>query len=282
MEFDEIDLEEPEPESAEDKYVVDATTRLSKLFDEDKEKVYYSRQLEVRYEADYYHWVTNRAIGNLAQDGFIRKERHDLRSGGTIDVLRHSRNRYYRRAAARLVGLVEEYSAPNVGGALGLHGESMVLEAFARNSFVMRARNASEFEGRKWTTSKRNLDFIWERDGIRYGMEVKNTLGYIEYEELEEKVQVCRSLGLRPVLVCRMLPKSWIWEVINEGGFALILKWQLYYWTHGDLARRVRRELGLPVDAPKKLHDRTMHRFLRWHRKCAKSESNSHGAERQP
>jgi hypothetical protein len=56
-------------------------------------------------------------------------------------------------------------------------------------------------------------------------------------------------------------------ELITAGGFALIMKYQLYPWTHKELAKRVASELGLPVDAPKALSEGTMHRFLAWHRK---------------
>ncbi len=48
------------------------------------------------------------------------------------------------------MALVNEYADPNVGGALGLHGEAMVLEGFARNQFVMRARDVNEYGDRKW------------------------------------------------------------------------------------------------------------------------------------
>jgi hypothetical protein len=97
------------------------------------------------------------------------------------------------------------------------------------------------------------------------GSRVKNTLRYIEYEEFRTKIELCRTLGITPVFAVRMLPKSWIHELNNAGGFALILKYQLYPWAHRDLARRVRAELGLPVDAPRALEEGTMMRFLRWH-----------------
>jgi hypothetical protein len=64
-----------------------------------------------------------------------------------------------------------------------------------------------------------------------------------------------------------MLPKSWIFELQQAGGFALILKYQLYPWTHRELAHRVRDRLGLPVDASRFLAEGTMNRFLKWHRK---------------
>lgn len=69
-------------------------------------------------------------------------------------------------------------------------------------------------------------------------------------EEFLIKIKLCESLGIKPVFVCRMLPRSWIYDLNNSGGFALILKYQLYPWTHKELANRVSEELNLPVGAP--------------------------------
>lgn len=107
--------------------------------------------------------------------------------------------------------------------------------------------------------------FIFERDGLAYGVEVKNTLGYMDHGELLVKIALCRHLGIRPVFAARMLPKSWVKAVVDAGGFALIMKYQLYPWAHRDLARRVRADLGLPVDSPRALQDGTMQRFVTWH-----------------
>lgn len=163
--------------------------------------------------------------------------------------------------------MVEEYANPNIGGAVGLHGEFMVLEGFARFQFVMHGRNTREYSGRSWVETDHNLDFIFERDGAAYGVEVKNTLGYMDYKEFQTKIRLCHFLGLQPVFVARMLPRSWMHELITAGGFGLVLKYQLYPWSHRELARRVAGELGLPVDAPRTLEDGTMRRFLGWHRK---------------
>jgi hypothetical protein len=78
---------------------------------------------------------------------------------------------------------------------------------------------------------------------------------------------LCHAIGVRPVIVARMLPKSWIEELRQSGGFALVLKYQLYPWTHRELAKRVASEIGLPVDSPRSLQAGTMQRFLRWHSK---------------
>ena len=119
--------------------------------------------------------------------------------------------------------------------------------------------------GKTWEESEHDLDFIFERDPAVYGIEVKNTLGYMQYKEFGIKIRLCRQLGVRPVFVVRMMPKTWIKELIDSGGYAMVLKYQLYPWTHRELASRVAEELGLPVDAPRALASGTMERFLRWH-----------------
>jgi hypothetical protein len=189
----------------------------------------------------------------LISSGEIQDERRPLATGGTIHLLWHRGYRYYKRDAARLTQLVEEYANPNIGASLGLHGEAMVLEGFASLEFVMRGREVRAFGGREWTETEHDLDFIFERDGLAYGVEVKNTLGYMDQRELRTKMRLSHAIGVRPVFVARMLPRNWILEVRDSGGFALILKYQLYPWAHRDLANRVREALELPVDAPRRL-----------------------------
>lgn len=50
-----------------------------------------------------------------------------------------------------------------------------------------------------------------------------------------------------------MLPKTWTNELLMAGGYAMILQWQLYPLSHLALARRVRTELEITVDAPRAL-----------------------------
>lgn len=245
----------------------EAVVALREFFGVHREQVFFSRQVEVQHEDNYFHWITNRVLRELRSEGHILGETRSLRTGGSINLLWNKGYRFYRRSAARLVKLVEEYADPNIGGVVGLHGEFMVLEGFARTEFVMRGRNTREFAGRVWTQTGHNLDFIFERDGRAYGIEVKNTLGYMDYREFQTKVSLCQFLGIRPVFAARMLPKTWMNELIAAGGFGLIMKYQLYPWSHKELAKRVADELGLPVDAPRALREGTMSRFVVWHRK---------------
>ena len=263
------DLEEiyadslPVPDEAQ----LEARDHLRRFLNGNRDSVFFSRQLEVQNEDQYFHWITNRALHDLEAEGLIQSEWRKLSTGTAIRLVWHKKYRFYKRSASQLVSLVEEYSDPNIGGHLGLHGEAMVLEGFARIQFLMMGRNVNEYLNTRWEDTKHNLDFIFTRDGQAYGVEVKNTLGYMNREEFLIKIRLCKRLGLRPVFVCRMLPRSWIFELRQLGGFALILKYQLYPWTHQELAKRVKQRLNLPVDAPRFLYEGTMNRFLNWHLK---------------
>ena len=264
---DDFTYEEPELEREPDAYEQSARKKLERFFEENDSAVFFANQLAVQNENEYFHWVTHRALADLLADGLIRSEQRKLATGSAIKLLWHKRYRYFKRDVARVVKLVDEYGSPNMCAAIGLHGEQMILGGFARKQFVMREHHARGHKDREWTETQHNLDFIFERDGIAYGVEVKNTLSYLDREEFQTKIRLCEHLGVKPVFACRMLPKTWINQLIDRGGYAMILKYQLYPWTHVELAKRVAKELGLPVDAPRALAEGTMDRFMRWHAK---------------
>lgn len=264
-EFEFLDSEDYEYEYTDDASEKAASKELIRFFNKNEERVFYSRQVEVIFEDKYFHWITNRSLRQLVEKGLINTAKEKLSYGSDINLYWNKRYRYYKRETKKLKALVEAYADPNICAALGLQGEALVLEGFARRGFALKARETREFNNKKWTETENNIDFIFEKEGISYGVEVKNTLRYIEREEFDIKIRLCHWLELRPVFAVRMLPKAWIIDLNKEGGFGLILKYQLYPWGHKRLAVRVRKELGLPVDAPKALFDGTMDRFVNWH-----------------
>src|SRR4051812_46806190 len=137
----------------------DARGAMHEFFERNQEAVFFLRQLEVRNEQRFYHWITNRAIRGLVESGELSSELGHLSSGGEIRLVWHRRYRYYKRAATELIRLVDEYAHPNIGAALGLHGEFMTLEGFARHRFVLLGRETNTLDGLSWTSSAHNLDF---------------------------------------------------------------------------------------------------------------------------
>jgi hypothetical protein len=273
---DEIDIEAFEFDANQarggDPAEVQARAELREFFDEHDEAVFFCRQIEILFEGRFFHWITARALRHLVEAGSVRMEIRRIPStGGVIHLFWNRKYRYYRRAADEVVRVVSEYAHPNVAAAVGIHGEGMVLGGFADSEFVLKARETSEYQGRRWTRTNHDLDFVFERDQVTYGVEVKNTLGYPEHGEIFIKLTMAKFMRLTPVFVARMLPKTLINEIWKAGGFALILKYQLYPYSHRELAKKVAKELRLPVDSPRRLSDGTMKRFMDWHSKRLKS-----------
>jgi hypothetical protein len=266
FEFDGIQAREEDPAELR------ARAELRQFFDEENEAVFFGRQIEILFEKRFFHWITARALRNLVEAGGVKMEIRKIPStGGVIHLFWNRKYRYYRRAADEVLSLVSEYADPKVAAAVGIHGEGMVLGGFADSEFVLKARETNEYQGRRWTETKHDLDFVFMRDQLTYGVEVKNTLGYPEHDEILIKVTMAQVMGVIPVFVARMLPKDWINEIWKAGGFALILKYQLYPYSHRELAKRVAKELRLPVDSPRRLADGTMKRFTDWHARRLKS-----------
>lgn len=263
------DESEWEDEPRNDPKEEEARQTLIDRLEANVERVYYMRQLQVLLEDEFFHWITSRAIRGLRDDDVLRGETRTLKHGGSIKLVWHRKYRYWKRAADRLVTLVERYSNPGMSRALGLQGEAHVSDGFGRFHFVQRGRNVREYNGVQWTETNHDLDFVFERDGRAYGVEVKNKLGYMDEEEMNVKIRLSEHIGVVPVFVVRWAPKSWINDVRKRGGFTLVLKHQLYPWGYEELAEKVRTKLELPVAVPVRLMDGTIRRFERWHEKNA-------------
>jgi hypothetical protein len=143
----------------------------------------------------------------------------------------------------------------------------MIVEAFARNQFLLVGRESKAYGESRWSKTEHDLDLIVERDGVGYGIEVKNTLSYMNEQELRVKLGLCEHIGVRPIFVVRMLPRTWANDIIVAGGYAMILGWQLYPRAQAELAKTIREELGLPVDSPTAVAQGTMEKLLAWHRR---------------
>lgn len=265
--WDNFEYDEPSLERKPDEYEISARKVLEEFFEKNGSNVFFGNQLAVQNEDRFFHWITHRALADLVEAGTLLTESRKLAIGSEIKLVWHRRHRYFRRDAKRVVDLVDQYSSPNMCEAIGHHGEQMILSGFARKQFVMLGEHTRRFGEREWTETDHNLDFIFQRDGRTYGIEVKNTLSYMSQKQFEAKIRLCEKLGIVPVFAVRMLPKTWIHELNTHGGYAMIMKYQLYPPSHVDLARRTAKELGLPVDAPKALAAGTMDRFEKWHMK---------------
>lgn len=271
MEWDDYNPEvQPDPEDdrpgpGDDPAVQNLEPKLLALFDERPDAVFYESQLAVLFERDFFHWVTVRALRELREGGKIGTSLEELMPNTPIRFYFNRRNRYWKRKAEEVRRLVLLFSDQAFTRSLGVQGELLVDAGLPRVGFQPMDDTVQSWEGLTWSETNHDLDRVFRRDGINYGAEIKNRLGYIPKDEFEIKLRMCAALNLVPLFIARMMPRTYIEEVRQAGGFSLIMKYQFYPLSHRALAVSVRNELGLPVDCPTRLEDSTLQRFLTWH-----------------
>jgi hypothetical protein len=239
---------------------------LRDLFEKRASEVFYSRQIEILFERRFFHWITAKALNELVQEQSVSGEFRDL---GSIKLKLYwsKKHRYPRRQSQEIANLVLRSSEQPFTRAIGRHGEMMFDAALPTGGFLPRGRNVNAYGGNRWTESGHDLDRVFEKDAVLYGVEIKNTLAYIEREELQVKIRMCKHLGLTPLFIMRMAPKSYIDMVRLAGGFSLIFEWQLYPHGYAERAKQVRERLGLKVDCPEAIQAGTVARLVNWHEK---------------
>jgi hypothetical protein len=187
---------------------------MSEYFPQKGSGVYYGRQLEIWLERTFFHWITKKALNELVKEGRI---------GFSSEKAGHfkahfyypRRHRYPRRQIIQTLSLIAEFSDPGFTRALGNHGELLVDSGFANIGFRILQRKVREVDGKRWTETNHDLDRLIIRDGERYGVEIKNQLGYIDQTEFQKKLNMCRHFGVRPMFITRMMPKSYNYEELQ-------------------------------------------------------------------
>lgn len=261
----EPDYEDQHPGPGDDPAVQELEPLLQAHLDEHPDTVFYETQLAVLFEKNFFHWVTVRALKDLREAGKIGSALEELSPNVPLRFYFSRRCRYWKRKAEELRRTVLAYSDQAFTRSLGVQGELLIDAGLPQVGFMPMGREVQSWQGRTWTTTNHDLDRVFQRDGISYGAEIKNRLGYIPREEFEAKLLMCEYLGLVPLFIARMMPRTYIERVRQAGGFSLIMKYQFYPISHRELAIRVKNELQLPVDCPTRLQDSTLQRFLNWH-----------------
>ena len=252
-------------EGREDTYVQQAEADILALFDEYPDRVFYYRQLSVLFEHKYFHWVTNMAAHSLVDKRRLATIEIPFGEKSRLKFVFRRGLRYYRRIIQKSVDIVRRYSEYDVAEACGQQAELLFLSALAERGFVCHGREVNAFRGKQWIKTNHDLDFIIERDQVVYGVEVKNRLDYVDRHELQSKLEMCEFLGLRPLMIMRSLPKTYVYEIMQYGGFALVFEAQIYPFGSKPLVRDIQEVLGLKADCPRAIPSGIIDRFLKWH-----------------
>lgn len=250
-----------------DVYFLKAQKEIQELFEQDKESVYYIRQLQVKLEKRYFHWITNNAISGLLKRGYLKDLRFPHKGGASTRYFFLKSNRYPKRRINKIEAIIKEYSNDTITRSCGHRAEDLFCKALALRKFMPEAQKVKEYNGKKWTKTGHDLDFVFTRDNIAYGCEIKNTLGYINKEELKIKIEMCLFFGIKPLFIMRYSPTTYNKLIIDNGGFALIFETQVYELSQEALVKKIEKNLGLPVICSRAIPDGIIDRFEKWHLK---------------
>jgi hypothetical protein len=285
-----VDVDEEAGESGEvDEYkswpcdvaIDDTKEKLGQFFEGNRDGVYYDQQLRVLFEErpyKVYQWITGKALTELREEGKLRPTVLDLDTGEEVPefvglrsrrVIRffwHPRKRSWRQRAKRIVKLVQQFSTPEFAHGLGHQGEVLADLALLNVGFRVEGRKVRSWKGRMWRRSGHDLDRVYSGDGVLYGAEIKNTLGYIPKDELLIKMEMCKQLRLRPLVIARSLPTHYVHLLYRAGGLGWIIGVQSWPFAQEKLAEVVRRELGFRISCAQAIEDGAVERFLKGHR----------------
>jgi tellurite resistance protein len=241
------------------------------------------------YESRFFDWVVTTALNGLVRDGYLevfdRQNTLELeRMGNKIgrmkfyanaDAVRTDRERQLmKRHVVSTARLVSRYSDANSTRMLGAHLESLVKSQLQISQFEIMGVHTNEHLGRKWTKTNHNLDFIAKKkgNGLAIGVEVKNTLGGMDPEEIDVKIDICRYLGIVPVFAVRW-NKQYINCVHKQGGFSWFFKTQMFPLGQESLVNKLftrlsaGQQLKFPVSVRTSLPEKTVRVFDRWVRR---------------
>ncbi len=221
---------------------------------------YHKMQIEAIFEDRYFHWVTNRAVDELVRDGFLKLVKTDV-----AHFVYRSDVRYIRRELNRRYKIIKRYSDPVVTRAVGEYAEMLFSFVFQVNGFKIIGENTNEYRGVVWDRSKHDLDLIVEKDSITYGVEIKNTLSYMEEDEFAAKLEMCKYLGLVPLWILRNAPHIQFWRMKPQNGFILKFKAQVYPPGQEPLVRDIWENMRMPASVWKKVPEKSTWLLLNQH-----------------
>lgn len=219
-----------------------------------KHGVCYGRELEVRLEGkdDLEHWDVYRARKQLVVE---RKIRAVNRCGATffcnpkLPITTADRIIEYK---CELIDKLRYISSEERGDkSLGKHAESVVLKALIKAGFTIAARDVNWFMGRCYQ-GKEDLDFLACKEDIWYGIEVKNMLDNLKWREsgkkdLETIIEICRTLGVVPMIVTRYLPRPYRIKLIGEGALVITYVELIVHPDFTNVAREWKQTFGYPI-----------------------------------
>lgn len=220
------------------------------------EKVVYRNEFRYRLEKDYYHSVTDYAVKRLEEGKAYNEGLRLVRTGlpGRKSTVRRTPNVFYRSVETDYSSLLPimkkklELSTfiSELSSSAGFHAQYLWRDAFTDLGFSIEKEDAKEFEGAKATIGG-DIDFIARKDGLCFGVEVKNGLEYPS--DLAKKVQIAIELKTIPVMVVRRVTWDAYGNLKKYGVLTKIYETSIMPKSYEPIVNECERVLGIPLIA---------------------------------
>jgi hypothetical protein len=176
--------------------------------------------------------------------------------------------RYVSAEIKERIKIVNRFSDDEMNDGCGKYAESLFNHMFEKNGFTIVSRDTNSFNDKKWTKSKKDLDFIITKDGISYGGEIKNTFDYMPQYEFEEKLEICDFLNIVPLFPVRIAsPQQY--EMMKEvNGLALTFKTRIFPPGNQKLVTDIWNNFRLPINIWYAISNPVEYVFMSFHKKC--------------
>lgn len=174
--------EEP-PSEVPDRRVIEARPKIVAVLK--NVRVATDRELKVRLEKQYFPWVVGRALGQLFDEDIVSKVSYPGRrrvKGSEVGAFYTLKETEYEsvRETVKKKKVASEAIANVLTGVSPVadHAEDLFEQAFRDLGFTFCGRDVSEFRGHRAVgvpgKEPPNVDFVFERDRVAYGIDVKN------------------------------------------------------------------------------------------------------------
>lgn len=133
-----------------------------------KENPYYITQLQTLFENNHFPWIIYQTADQLIKQGTLSKfetktKYHDkvvFIYNAQLDTPQHKpKLEAHIKSTCKLI---DKYSTPTIGRALGNHLEGLVKAELRVQDFKIVGTHTTEYSNKKWSQTSHNLDFIAE------------------------------------------------------------------------------------------------------------------------
>ena len=229
------------------KYKEEAKPKIIKIVE--KESFLSLRSLQILLEKeDFWHTVTRNAVEDLRKEKIIRTAKYPTRGSYPKWVYK------YDLRITDIKGQIDKDYKPlyedfiKASSSMGKHCENIIEKAFTKLGYINLSRNEDTkyFRGRIYPKNK-DIDIISYKNGVFYGIEVKNLISYPNWnEDIIKKKDVAEYHGIQFVLLNRELG-SYGYDLFRCGGLHIEFNEIIWSSKFSSLAKRINKMLYFPI-----------------------------------